>query len=102
MLYESGSLKLDSRRCANSQTGSEPRFSTWKATVLPLHHPADLNLHMGEICMESVLKCDLVNSLINLPAYSHGQVAQLVEHHLSKQKVASSNPGSAWSWGERR
>ena len=31
-----------------------------------------------------------------------GQVAQLVEHHLSKQKVASSNPGSAWSWGERR
>ena len=21
-----------------------------------------------------------------------------VEHHLSKQKVASSNPGSAWSW----
>ena len=31
-----------------------------------------------------------------------GQVAQLAEHHLSKQKVASSNPGSAWSWGERR
>ena len=27
---------------------------------------------------------------------------QLVEHQLSKQKVASSNPGSAWSWGERR
>ena len=31
-----------------------------------------------------------------------GQVAQLVEHDLSKQKVASSNPGSAWSWSERR
>ena len=31
-----------------------------------------------------------------------GQVAQLVEHHLSKQKVVSSNPGSPWSWGERR
>ena len=25
----------------------------------------------------------------------------MVEHQLSKQKVASSNPGSAWSWGER-
>ena len=34
--------------------------------------------------------------------FFNGQVAQLVEHHLSKQKVASSNPGSAWSWGERR
>ena len=32
----------------------------------------------------------------------HGQVAQLVEHRLSKQKVASSDPGSAWSWGKRR
>ena len=31
-----------------------------------------------------------------------GQVAQLVEHDLSKQKVASSNPSSAWSWIERR
>ena len=31
-----------------------------------------------------------------------GQVAQLFEHHLSKQKVASSNPGSAWSWGSAK
>ena len=34
--------------------------------------------------------------------FSNGQVAQLVEHQLSRQKVVSSNPGSAWSWGERR
>ena len=73
MLYESGSLNIDSRRCTNSQTGFEPNLSTWKAlaTVLPLHHPADLNLHMGEISMESVIKCDLVNNDILLYQLKH-------------------------------
>ena len=52
-----------------------------------------------------MFECESViyfHDIILILQHINGQVAQLEEHQLSKQKVASTNPSSVWSWGKRR